>query len=274
MKKYKKIFPLLFFLLFALFPVFVFASFTYTPMEKIPIFGSSPDFCEYLTFIYKFGVASVGISALVMIAIGGFMYSTSAGNNASMEKAKGVISDALIGLIIALTAYLLISIINPDLTICTIPTTAALPMGGGAAAATGKTPEEIACEESAQTELTNAGININNSYCATDASSNCTDLCNGEPGTQQDLIAVMKKLNAECGITMITGATEKSGHTPGSKHYIGKAIDMRATPEQTQCLIDKKAVFGVYQVCGANGAPNLGCSSYKEPAGIAHITLS
>ncbi len=47
-----------------------------------------------------FWLGAAGICAMLMIIIGGFMYSTSAGNNASMEKAKSVIADALIGLLL------------------------------------------------------------------------------------------------------------------------------------------------------------------------------
>lgn len=110
-----------FWLLFAffLFPLVSRAAFTYTPLEKIPGSESSTsdvtDFYAYLSAIYKFGIWAIGIAALLMITIGGYMYITSAGNNTSMEKAKGVITDAIVGLVLALTAYLLLYIINPDL---------------------------------------------------------------------------------------------------------------------------------------------------------------
>jgi hypothetical protein len=91
--------------------------FSYTPLEKIP--GSDTvamvDFYVYANAIYKFGIWAIGIAALLMITIGGYMYITSAGNNSSMEKAKSVITDAVAGLILALVAYLLLYIINPDL---------------------------------------------------------------------------------------------------------------------------------------------------------------
>ena len=92
-------------------------AFNYTPMEKIPGFETETvgNFYTYIQAVYKFGIWAVGISALLMISIGGFMYITSAGNNTAMEKAKGVITDAVIGLVLALTAYLLLYIINPDL---------------------------------------------------------------------------------------------------------------------------------------------------------------
>jgi hypothetical protein len=116
--------------------------FTYIPMEQIPgqpdsclndttgapvnlnANGTCPagsrdtratDFYTYVGYLYKFGIAAVGIAALFMIIVGGFMYITSAGNNAKMESAKGVITDAIVGLILALSAYLILYTINPEL---------------------------------------------------------------------------------------------------------------------------------------------------------------
>jgi hypothetical protein len=50
-----------------------------------------------------------------MLVFGGYTYITSAGNNSSMETAKRIITDAIVGIIMALTAYLLLYVINPDL---------------------------------------------------------------------------------------------------------------------------------------------------------------
>ena len=115
--KTKKSCLLLIFLIFVFsFPATsLFASYDYTPMENIPGFSKSGDFVAYILSIYKFGIWAIGIAALLMIMIGGFMYITSAGNNASMEKAKGIITDAVIGILMALTAWLLLYIINPEL---------------------------------------------------------------------------------------------------------------------------------------------------------------
>lgn len=116
-----KIFICLFSLLFLLLPFFPQAAppnLQYTPLENIPGFEAASktgDFYDYIQAVYKFGIWAVGISALLMISIGGFMYITSAGNNSSMEKAKSVITDAIIGLVLALTSYLILYIINPDL---------------------------------------------------------------------------------------------------------------------------------------------------------------
>ncbi|MDQ1283822.1 MAG: hypothetical protein QG620_170 [Patescibacteria group bacterium] len=102
--------------MFLFFPALVSAQFTYTPMEKIPGFETAGgDFPAYILAIYRFGLWTVGIAALLMISVGGYMYITSAGNNAQTGKAKGIITDAIIGVLLALTSYLLLYTINPDL---------------------------------------------------------------------------------------------------------------------------------------------------------------
>ncbi|MFA4817775.1 MAG: hypothetical protein WC608_03610 [Parcubacteria group bacterium] len=119
----KKIIIILFLLVFLSLPFFASAQttgpFNYVPLEKIP--GSDKetsqaiDFYTYVSAIYKFGIWAVGIVALFMLVFGGYTYITSAGNNSSMETAKKIITDAIVGVIMALTAYLLLFAINPDL---------------------------------------------------------------------------------------------------------------------------------------------------------------
>lgn len=115
-----KTYLLLFSVLFFFFPFISFAqnNFDYRVMEGIPgviQHGQVYTFNQYISAVYSFAIWAVGIAALLMISIGAFMYLTSAGNNAAMSSAKGVITDALIGLVLAMLSWLLLYIINPDL---------------------------------------------------------------------------------------------------------------------------------------------------------------
>lgn len=115
-KKVIKIYQLILSALIIFFcPLFVYA-YEYTLLEKIPGFeGVSTNLPEYINAIYKFGLWTIGIAALLMITLGGFMYITSAGNSSSTGKAKKFITDAIAGLILAFIAYLLLKTLNPDL---------------------------------------------------------------------------------------------------------------------------------------------------------------
>lgn len=93
-------------------------SYQYRLLERIPGFPVSSgtgQFSQYIGAIYKFGIWTVGLSALFMTIIGGFMYMTSAGNTARIGAAKSVITSALAGLAVAMFAYLILYIINPEL---------------------------------------------------------------------------------------------------------------------------------------------------------------
>jgi len=98
------------------------ASFNYQLLEDFPgVSGMKKgttytDLLGMVSALYKFGIWTVGIAALLMLVIGGFMYMTSAGNTSRVASAKGVIGDALLGLLAALGAFLLLYVINPDLT--------------------------------------------------------------------------------------------------------------------------------------------------------------
>ena len=90
----------------------------YTAKEPIPGAQNpeTSDFIEYLGQIYTFMIAISGILAIFMIAVGAFMYIvTSAGNAAKMADAKDMIYNAIYGLIIALIAWLVMFVVNPDL---------------------------------------------------------------------------------------------------------------------------------------------------------------
>ncbi len=74
------------------------------------------DLIEYLGMIYKFLLIIAPILAIVMIAIGAFLIMTlSAGNSSKIGDGKEIIKNAIIGLLIALFAWLGLYTINPDL---------------------------------------------------------------------------------------------------------------------------------------------------------------
>lgn len=92
---------------------------TYQPLQnvKLPNGGGNlfnPNIVPYLQNIFSFSVAIAGGLAVIMIVIGGIKYMMS---EAITDKgdAKDQIQSAVKGLLIALTAYVLLYTINPDL---------------------------------------------------------------------------------------------------------------------------------------------------------------
>lgn len=197
--KTKKYLILLFLIFSFLLPVFAFAtSYDYTPMENIPGFSKSGDFVAYILSIYKFGIWAIGIAALLMIMIGGFMYITSAGNNASMEKARGIITDAIIGILMALTAWLLLYIINPELVKMKTISLSGTGTGGTGSSATGTLA--TGCNNYASTFSSVSGGD-KNLECLLIGIANQESGCNPNLTSSQGACGMMQFLPSTAGIS-------------------------------------------------------------------------
>jgi hypothetical protein len=88
---------------------------TYKNQEKIPGAAQTGNFVEYLKQIIRFGFAAIGIMALFMLSVGAYQYLMAASNLAKIDSAKQTISSAFLGLILGLTAFLILRTINPQL---------------------------------------------------------------------------------------------------------------------------------------------------------------
>ncbi len=76
--------------------------------------GQGVDLATYLGSIFKLGIGLCGVFAVLMIVIGGLEY-VMTDKVASKEDAKTKISGAIVGLLLALSSYILLYTINPDL---------------------------------------------------------------------------------------------------------------------------------------------------------------
>ena len=74
-----------------------------------------------VAWFYVFIVGISGLAAFVMIIWGGVEYMTSAGNPTRTSEAKDKIQKALLGLLLILASYLILQVINPELTILREP---------------------------------------------------------------------------------------------------------------------------------------------------------
>lgn len=93
----------------------------YRSLVKIPGMPENPDVFEYLGGLYKFLMSAIGVVAMGAIVIGGARYLTSVGNPAAIEDAKHTIYSAITGLILALSTWVIISEINPDILVLKKP---------------------------------------------------------------------------------------------------------------------------------------------------------
>jgi len=262
-------------LLLILLPLQAFAAngTTYTPMENIPGFESEKtDLATYIVTIYKFGIWTIGIAALLMITLGGIMYVTSAGNNSSMQKAKGIISDALIGVIMALSSWLILYTINPDLLKVKLPD-ASMGVSGsagqlgvgnsdGSTGSNGSTGSSGSNGSggSASGSASSGGSTCCKSYDSSTGKYTCTTSpsggCNGESKT------------GDCSqnSSFCQGASSSSSSSNSTDPNAGKCTAVQSGP----CTVDNlKQYFGsgaetASKVCNKESGGNAGLASTTD----------
>lgn len=74
---------------------------------------ANKDYVVFLKSIYDWGIGLVGVLAFMMMTYGGILYMVS-GTVDQKGKAKGIITDALVGLALALASFLILNIIRPQ----------------------------------------------------------------------------------------------------------------------------------------------------------------
>jgi hypothetical protein len=266
---------------FFLFPIFASADFSYTLMEKIPGFSTSGNFPEYILTIYKFGIWAVGIAALLMIMVGGFMYITSAGNNASMEKAKGILFDAIAGVLLALTAYLLLYVINPELTKIKLISGTINTSGSGSGTGSGSSTGSGGSNGSGKCVPVTAGpcsvdsLSSNSCWTSSGADlSKISSLCNAESWGTEGVMSASDKCSGgptsfSCGALQVnlTCACKGTGAFTGTEPIVGCAnYSCTGAGANYQTCVNAN--------CFGQGNLNAACKLYKEHSGNKYSTWS
>jgi hypothetical protein len=239
-----------------------FADYTYTPMERIPGFESAAtDFPNFLLSLYKFSIWIIGICALLMVTVGGFMYLVSAGNTSKMDTAKTLIKDAILGLIIALGAYFLLFTINPDLVNLNI---SLKPFygAGSSGVSTGSNVFGTGAGNGTCTPVTTGACAPENlkSACSWDAQK-ASAICNAESGGSEKLASKVDKCTDgnpfSFGLFQINLTCQcKDAFTPvKSSGCVNKACTVSNKPRYTACV-------ATYTTASSNIAK--ACEIYKS----------
>ncbi len=77
---------------------------------------TTPWLGDYIGGLYKYGITAIALLAVIGLMIGGILWTSSAGNDERVGDAKKWIGGSLMGVLISLTAYTVLNIINPALT--------------------------------------------------------------------------------------------------------------------------------------------------------------
>ncbi|MEP7162931.1 MAG: pilin [Candidatus Moraniibacteriota bacterium] len=198
---------------------------TYTLLEKIP--GSdtrSANLPAYLQALYAFTFWAIGIAAVLMLSVGGFMYVTSAGNTSRMGTAKTIIADSLIGLTLAILAWLFLYVINPDFINISLPGITPSPPIPAPMTQPGQTPPSPQAQAGATMDDATARTYLQAGGVFVNAPQPQTSL-DKIPVLALDRVIQMKKTSS-CSVT-VTGGTE-SGHKSHGPNIA--ALDLRDNP--------------------------------------------
>lgn len=223
----------------------------YQLLEQIPgSLNTSGKLQPYLESIYKAGFVLIVIGAIFMIGFGGFTYMASAGNTSLIKKGKGMITDAIIGLVVALLIWLILNIINPDLVNLKIDPLKGINFDPGGTGATitgennlgdGGTTSSLPAQEAAKKLLDHPNVTLlNSSSCgaAAGAKSNLQQVSEGKGMTRcpagggGSVAANETLLNslvdiANAGVKFQINSLAGGKHSSGSNHYDGTAVDIQ-----------------------------------------------
>lgn len=74
--------------------------------------GGNNTFAGILVFAINIGLSIAGLVAVLFIIYGGFQYMTSAGNEERAETGRRTLVNAIIGLVVIILSYVIVSVIN------------------------------------------------------------------------------------------------------------------------------------------------------------------
>lgn len=76
-----------------------------------------PWLADYIVGVYRYAVFVGSILSIIMIMIGGLQWLTAGGNASKVGAAKNRINGAVVGLLLVLGSYLILSTVNPNLSV-------------------------------------------------------------------------------------------------------------------------------------------------------------
>lgn len=209
--------------------------------------------------LLDFGVFLSAFIATIMFVYAGILYVTAASNAENLTKAKGIFGKVVLGFVIVLTAWLIVSMLlhaftDQDLrawtNIACIEYTS-VPSVDIETVGTGKVgSEKLEAENRALLALEDVGVN--KPACMAGQTTDCTNTAGLKAQTIGYVAGVKDQcdaaIGAACDIT-ITGGTEgghSGGTNPGS-HGGGDKVDLRVTPN-LNTYVEKQVKAGNFSV--------------------------
>lgn len=199
----------------------------YTPLAPLPLGPAGETLKTYTLSTYLAGaiklIIALGAGFSILLAIVAGVQRVASGiSPAAKQGANERLTNALVGLALILTSYLILNSINPDLVTFKWelpPIVNPKPIDTSGGPSGGATwPDDSAI----RSQITNAGVGINKSNCTAAGQTSCTSVAELPSSAVNGVINL--KNNCNCAIT-ITGGTEDGHQTHGRGIPM---IDLRA----------------------------------------------
>jgi len=229
----------------------------YNLLAPLPLEGagnnvnSSINIDKYVKGMFQLAIGLAGGLAVLRIIMGGIKYMTTDAFGAKGD-AKQTIQDAIIGLLLAISAYTILATVNPKLVNFEFgieglrmgpPISSSSPPPVVAGPSLGKTWESDSID---RTQLTNLGITFNKFNCTKVGDTGCTSVLD-IGSTVTNSLETLKKACVTC-VVRITGGTEywlhgnrsteidqnPTAHKPG-----GNVVDLSLDPSLVNFLKTK-----------------------------------
>jgi len=95
--------------------VFALAPLTFAQWQQPPCSPGLPcndRVSDFIIRIINIGLGIAGLVAVLFLILGGFRYITSAGNEETAENAKKIITNAIIGIVVIILAFVIVRVIS------------------------------------------------------------------------------------------------------------------------------------------------------------------
>ena len=256
-----------------------YAEFPYYTLE-VPI-GSKilvTDIADYISTIYTFGVSMIGILATTMIMFGGMKWLLAGGNQSKIGDAKEIIISAVVGLVLALTSYLLLNTINPKLVTLSSSAVEVIKVEAAPEAdcdeVNANGPGDDACSGLAAVDASNTQI-IGNAYlklnpeAAADWNSLSAAYAAQFPGEKIPVVHMFRRPQYQYCLQFKADADNPASKC-GSPHVKGYAVDVNSsslTQEEYNFI-----VCGQTATCSSKGFHGFTVHSYNSNKAAGRIS--
>lgn len=245
--------------------------------------GTTLQACDLVTLadnIVKFAIFAGTLVATLMFLYAGFLYVTASADSGNIDKAKKIFTDALIGFVFILGAWLIIDTLlhvfvgaklGPWNKIeCVNLSSDYSPSTNGGV--TSGSPQTTGSETDNRLALAGCGVSVNKSACAAGVTYQSTSGgCTSVGGLQSQTIGEACSVAQSCAgcKVEITGGSE-AGHSPTGAHPDGTAIDV----SQENTALNNKVTSWQQTSPGHYKDPNSCAVWYDEPAGATANTTA